>query len=73
MKLDFGKYKNANVQDIIRVDPKYIRWCISYGCLKLPRTYRQYYIDRLKNISKDDKVKIQSERDKFISKDYYRY
>lgn len=36
-RLNFGKYKGRLIKDIIKMYPRYIKWCIRKKLLKLPK------------------------------------
>jgi len=35
--INFGKYKDRLISDIIKIDPKYIRWAVNKQLLILPK------------------------------------
>lgn len=40
MRLTFGKYKNHLVENIIKIDEKYIKWLIEKKLIVLPKNLK---------------------------------
>jgi len=40
MRILFGKYKNKLVTDIIKIDPKYIKWAVKKKLIQLPKNIK---------------------------------
>ena len=37
IRIPFGKYKGRLLKDMIKINPKYIKWCIRKKLLQLPK------------------------------------